>query len=707
MSALLAFVLNHRRGVLAAWALCILLSTPLALRLPAVLQGSSEAIRGSESEQVSQIVQREFGRGSAYPAMVVVQSSVTEVQEERFALAVCDLERLLLARDEVSAVVHYWNSGTTQLLGSDHKSALVLVTPQADSLAEAENFTRTLRRQIAGAGLPEDFSLIVTGPAAMFHDMNGNSSADLMRAEIIGVPLTLLILLVVCRSIWAAALALSLAFAAVALSAAVLYLMSPWLPVTVFAQNAITIVGLGAGVDYCLFILHRYRTALLQGVSAHDALRSACKSAGAAVIVAGLSVGVGFLALFLVNARVLHSLAVGGLVVTFGAVAAATTLLPVLLHYLGGKIARSVAGTVGRSSTGTPRKWAQELAQRVIERPWHYLAPSLVLLIALAVPVLRMNPWSFGVTDLQPEFEARKGYEVLSRYFEKGWIGPVVLVLEASPDHSLRGEGARDAAATIAARLRGDSRVAHLHGFSGEFDVMNPRAMVAMLTVISRHPPESREMMDFVRELRASQRQAAADGDIRVSVGGTTASILDFDDEMFGSLTRVVPAVLTVCFLALLMFFRSIVIPLKAVAVNLLCVLAAYGLLVLVFQDGSAGGLNSFIVLMLFTILFGLSMDYEIVLLRQIQEHYRATGDNAASITRGLGQGASVITGAAAIMVCLFGSLLFTELAATRQFGLGMAFAVALDATVIRLLIVPAAMIVLGRANWWHPGGAR
>jgi RND superfamily putative drug exporter len=738
MNTLIAFVLNHRRSVIALWMMCLLAAVPLSLRLPSVIQGSSEAIRGSESEYVTRTLQREFGKGSAYTAVVVVQSAQTSVRDVGFAAAIRELESLLTATGEVRSVTHAWNSRTEELVGKDGMSALLLVQSNADSLGEAENFTETLRTRLADAPLPEGLSAKVTGPAAMFYDINRNSSADLLRGEMVGVPLTLLILLAVFGAPLAAGLALVLAFAAVTLTAAVLYLLSPWIPVTVFAQNAITIIGLGAGVDYCLFVLYRYRTALKQGMPTSEALLNAWRGAGPAVIVAGLAVGAGFLALFLVNARVLHSLAIGGLLVTFGAVAAAVTLLPVLLHCLENRINWFADAARESALSRVLQKWGERLAHRVMGRPWLYLVTSLALVAGLAAPALRMNSWSVGVTDLPPGFEAREGYELLDRHFEKGWMGPVVLLLESGPEGDLWQDKSRQAVLETAARLRRDEQVVQIHGYSRVLEalgsaagvphvgspgpdttlggVINANGTVAVLNVIPRYPPESREMMEFVRELRARQWTAAEYAGITVKVGGTSALIHDFDTEMFASLWRVIPAVLAVSFFALLFFFRSILIPLKAVAVNLLSVFAAYGFLVFVFQDGigpgvvavgSTGGLNSFVVLMLFTILFGLSMDYEVVLLRQIQEHYRRTGDNATSVASGLGLSAGVITSAAAIMVCLFGSLLFAELAATRQFGLGMAFAVALDASLVRLLIIPATMVLLGRANWWYPGGTR
>jgi putative drug exporter of the RND superfamily len=239
-----------------------------------------------------------------------------------------------------------------------------------------------------------------------------------------------------------------------------------------------------------------------------------------------------------------------------------------------------------------------------------------------------------------------------------------------------------------------------------------PDGRAALLMLVPRSAPESDKAMRFVRELRTGTWTDARAAGLDVRVGGFNAAIIDFDDELFGSVKRVVPLVLGVTFVVLLVAFRSIVVPFKAIVMNLVSVLAAYGFLVYVFQDGIGasliglvppGGLNSFIVLMLFTILFGLSMDYEVFLLSRIKEEYRRSGDDAASVVRGLSQTGGLITSAALIMVVLFGSFAFTRLVATREFGLGLAFAVALDATLIRLVLVPILMGLMGRANWWWP----
>lgn len=741
MRTLTRFILDHRRAVLALWALLLACAIPLCLRLPDVVQGATETIAGTESDHVNQALQRAFGDGAPFTVPVVVQSSTANHQDPAFRSEIDALDRGLGAIPEVRSTRHFWNSRDALLLGRDGHSALILVQTTAASIGEAENFTAVIRNGIAPVELPTGFAVSVTGTAAMFHDLNRNSSSDLWKAEIVGVPLTLLILLLVFRSPLAAALPLLVAGAAAMLTLAGLYLLSAVFPVSVFAQNAVTMIGLGAGVDYALFVVHRFRAELARGAPVARAVVESSAAVGPAVLVSGIAVGIGFLALLLVNASFLRSLAIGGLLVIGCAVATSLTLLPLALYFIGNRVNWPFASEPRRQQAPEDAPRWNAWARRVMAHPWAHLLPALAVISALALPVFRMNAWNVGVTDLPAQLEARRGYEVLQKNFAAGWMGPIAVVLEAAPGGNLWDATHQDAALAVAARIARDTHVAEVDGYprllaalgaqrqsvrrsedlpaalqESARQVVSARADAALLLVLLKQPPDARDAIEFVKRLRDDRWPEARASGMTVSVGGPSAMMVDFDAELLGSLWRVVPAVLVVTFIALVVFFRSILVPLKAILANLASVLAAYGFLVLVFQDGVGagvlaieppGGLNSFIVLMLFTILFGLSMDYEVFLLRCIQEERARTGTNDAAVAAGLASSAGLITSAAAVMVCLFASFGLTELSATRQFGLGLAFAVALDATIIRLLIVPALMKLLGEANWWFPGSAR
>lgn len=732
MEKLIRFVLTHARGTVVAWLLLLIAAAPFALQLGRVAQGGSEAIRGSESHAVMLTLEKEFGRGFAHQVPVVVTNDHLALDDPRYPEAIAKLAAHLAAQPIVRGVVHPWNSGLPELRGRDGHTVLLLVQPNASTLIEAEDLTGPLRTAITSAGLPDGFVARVTGMSAMFSDFNRRSSVDLLHAEMVGIPLTLIVLLVVFRSPWAAGLALGIAMAAVTLSSALLSLLSPWVPVSVFAQNVVSMIGLGAGTDYALFILSHHRQARAHRRTGTEAIIAAIAHAGPAVFVSGLAVAGGFAALCLVNATFMRSLALGGVTVVFSSLAATLTLLPVLLHYTQGRLDRST------SMSCKPRQdWWVRWAQWVMGRPGVFLALAIAITAVFAWPARRAAAWTFGPHDLPTDSEARAGYDVLAAQFEKGWMGPVVLTVQCAAEVTVWGAPQQQAILGLADRLSRDPRIAGVLGFPRLLAALGPHrsaipnsatlpaalapaahatvtpdGRTAVILIIPRHPPEAHPLVDLVRELRADAWPAGGAAGLRLRVGGGTALVQDFDAEMFGSLPRVMLAVIALTFLLLFAFFRSVAVPLKAILANLLSVLASYGFLVLLFQDGHGiellglappGGLNSFVVLMLFTILFGLSMDYEIFLLSEMRGQYRLSRDNRASVAAGLSSTAATITSAGAVMVALFGSFGFFGLMASREFGLGLAFAVAFDATVVRLLIVPAAMRLLGDWNWW-PG---
>ena len=698
---LAAFVVRHPRAMLAAWIVAVAAGAPGALFLARIAESGSEAIRGSESRAVMETLDERYGRGTAHAAPVVVTSDSVTTDDPRFAQAVGAIADALTGRlsgADSARVTHFWNTGLPALRGRDGRSALVLVQPGVRSLGDAEAATPAIRLALT-ASVPDGFTARATGMSAMFHDLNRQSAADLLRAEMVGIPLTLIVLLLVFRTARAAGVALAVAVTSVVLSSAFLYVMHGVMPATVLAQNVITMIGLGAGTDYALFVLMHHREERAHG-SDHDAsIVAALAHAGPAVLASGFAVAGGFASLFLVNARFVHNLALGGVAVVLIALAATLTLLPALMHFAGPGLVKPVA------KDAAARRWSR-FAAPIIRRPVAFLLLGLAISVVCAWPATKTRAWSFGPRDLPSGTESRLGFETLASQFERGWSAPTIVLAESDTPGGLATTAARTALGSRAEALAADAGVAHVIPLPVSQD-----GRTAGVLAVLRESPETQAAQQFAMGLRERLRADTAAG-VRFRVGGGSAILADFDREMFSSLRRVMLAVIVVTFVLLFLFLRSVTVPIKAIVANLLSVVAAYGFLVVVFQWGVGasligieppGGLNAFVVLMLFTILFGLSMDYEIFLLSRMRDEYRRTRDNAASVAAGLSGTAAVITGAAAVMVCLFGSFGFFGLTASREFGLGLAFAVAFDATVVRLLLVPATMRLMGRWNWW-PG---
>jgi RND superfamily putative drug exporter len=721
--------------VMLVWLGILMLASPLALRLPRAVRGGSDGVPGSESiAAVDRAVAAGVPAGTFYPFVAVLHSPTQRADEPQFAAAGRALSAALRERGGATRVDSPWDTGDARLVGRSGHSALLLIRPNAARFSEAELATEPLRAAVAAVALPAGFTCEVTGQAAVLYDLNRRSSADLLAAERIGVPLTLLILLLVFRSPVAALLPLALAMTASTVSMAALYVVSRFTLVSVFAENTVTMIGLGVGVDYALLVVSAFRRALAGGLPPRPAARRAAAEVRGTILTSGAAVAIGFLALALVRLPFLKALVLGGVLVVGTAVLATLTLLPALLAVLGARVnwprlpLRLPAAALFWS------RWAQF----AMSRPLLWALVALTLLALFVAPVLRLSAWNLGASTLEPDLEARRGYERLAQDFAPGWIGPTAIVLEAAPGHSVLEAPVRAHILALARRLTADRRVSSVRGFP-DVDALLHRAgaqrvsdlpqplrapvgealgtqeRIAVLALVGSDPPESRAAAALVKSLRADPLPELAGSALEARVTGAAAMLADFDQEIFTRMWRVVPTVLLVTFLVLLVHLRSVLIPLKAIVLNLLSVLASYGFLILVFQDGHGatllklappGGLNAFIVLMLFTILFGLSMDYEVFLMSAIRAHYLRSGNVRAAVAQGIAGTGGLITSAAAIMISLFLGFAATHLVVTRELGLGLAFAVALDATLVRLLLLPALMVLFGAANFWLPGAA-
>lgn len=734
--------------VVGIWLVVVAVAGVFAARLPAILRGGTDPIAGSPSERVERELVRNFGEGVFYQYLLVVNSAELSAGDPRFSDAAKRVSNAVGGLSVVRTIETPWNSSRPELIGRSGHTVLMVVTPNINAYLEADRFLAALRSAIAAAHAPPALTIEITGATAAIHAIDVESSSDLVAAERIGLPLTLIVLLVVFGAPLAALLPIVLAVIALWIGFAGLYALHGWTPVTVFAENVVSMIGLGVGVDYSLFVVNRFREETAAGRTPVEAAATATRTAGHSVLLSGVTVAVGFLALFMVRAPFLHTIALGGVFVVAGAVTASLTLLPALLVLLGPALhwpRRLVPAAIAGDRR---RRFWVAWAGAVMRRPWVALVISSLVLLVFVLPVTRLKSWNVGAAHLPAEDEARRGYERLKAEFASGWMSPVIVLLKAPPGHTLWDDSSRRAVVALGDSLALDSRsgtVVGLHQVLDLWDALQftsptdapaaadtasplarlPEALrvvarrvssddgrVGILALMTPGPPEDPKTMAYVRELRARHWPGLEAAGLTVQWGGFASVLVDFDREVFGRLPWVVVGVVLITFVVLALLFRSLVIPLKATILNALSVLAAYGFLVLLFQEGVGahligleppGGLNAFVVLMLFTILFGLSMDYEVFLLSRIREEYLTSGDNAQAVALGLGNTARIITSAALVMISIFAAFGFTRLIPTRQFGLGLAFAVAIDATLIRLVLVPALMAVSGRWNWWWP----
>jgi RND superfamily putative drug exporter len=475
--------------------------------------------------------------------------------------------------------------------------------------------------------------------------------------------------------------------------------------VPTFGPQLMAMIGLGVGIDYALFIVTRFRQGLQEGRDPRQATIVSMSTSGRAVLFAGSTVIISLLGLFVVGLAFMNGLAVGTIAAVLMVLAAALTLLPAMLGFVGYNIDRlHVPGLLVRSPSAGGGFWYR-WSRTVQRRPWLCGTAALAVLLVLALPFLSMRLAFSDAGNDPTKLTTRQAYDLLARGFGPGFNGPLVIVADV---HS----GSKPARAAVVAL---DGRLTQVPGLASVAPaVFNAAGDTAVITAYPTTSPQAAPTASLVRHLRGAVIPSVVRGTgVTVLVGGVTAGGIDASHYLSNRLPLVIGLVILVSILLLMMVFRSVAIPLKAAAMNLLSMGAAYGVIVAVFQWGwlaalfgvsRRGPIDPWIPLMMFTIVFGLSMDYEVFLLSRIREEWRRRGVNTIAVADGLASTARVITAAAAIMVCVFGSFVINDpLRVLDVFGLGLAVAIFVDATVVRMVLVPSIMQLLGRANWWIP----
>jgi RND superfamily putative drug exporter len=524
-------------------------------------------------------------------------------------------------------------------------------------------------------------------------------------SEGIGILAAMLILLVAFGSVIAMGLPILTALFGIAIAFGVLDFVSHGVSVPTFGSELAAMIGIGVGIDYALFVVTRYRQGLHDGMEPEQAVVAALQTSGRAVLFAGCTVVISLMGLFLLGLPFVYGLALGAVGAVVLVMAAALTLLPALLGFTGHAIDRlHVPLMLHRGAGANTRHTLAWRWSRVVQRhPIVLGGAALVTLVALAIPLLSIH---LAFTDAGNDPAAqmtRRSYDLLAQGFGPGSNGPLVVALDIPPGTD------RTVAGQLQARLQGTPGIAF--AVAPQF---NAQGNAAVVIAIPTTAPQDVRTQSLVHHIRRSVVPAftAATG-IRALVGGETAASVDSSSQLSGRLPLVIVAVVVLSFLLLMAVFRSVAVPLKAAIMNLLSVGAAYGVIVAVFQwgwlgavvgIGRTGPIDPWVPLMMFTILFGLSMDYEVFLLSRVREEWLRTGDNASAVADGLAATARVITAAAAIMVCVFGSFVLGDVRVLKLFGLGLATAVFVDASLVRMILVPSTMELLGGANWWLPG---
>ena len=733
-------IARYHRLVVAVWIVVVVGSAILVPRFQSSVTGPPLDVLGSDSERAQEILATRFDQPFAEQDLIVFESESLVASDLTFQAVIgAALDRVEELPGVVS-VISPFDPRAEGLISEEGDVATAVVGlsgSNADRQALAPRLT-----QAAAAASTDEVRVYVTGRSPLIAELVTQQQEDLSRAERLGLPLALLILLVASGAVVAAGLPLVLAMSGLIVTFGVLGVASTFTEFNLFVPNIASMIGLGVGIDYALFVVNRFREELVKGVDPRSAVTTTTATAGRTVFFSGLTVLLSLAGLLLVEARIFRELALGAMTAVAVMALGALTLVPALLSWLGPRVnALQLPGRSQQSvSFGGDQFWSG-WARMIMRQPGLWATVAIVILLALAAPVTRLNlALDTGTSDVGQQ-SAGLGREILEREFNEGRISPLQVVYvsndgpldEADLDAIARLSEliANDYAAvavtsvtTLLDRFVGDHSAESLElaaGFpqvveaSGDLINLVSGGDVAVIRAVPRWSPDSPgplQLVTRVRDVMVPNVLETHYVNAEVVVGGLSAQIVDITAESLRKLPLVVGLVVVLSFVLLALIFRSIAIPIKAILMNVLGITAAYGLLVVVFQEGAGARLFDFRVtgttqvylpLLTFAVLFGLSMDYEVFLLGRIKEEWEKTGDNQTAVERGLQRTGAVITAAAAIMVSVFAAFTFARLTEVKTLGFSLAAAVLIDATLIRIVLVPAAMQLLGRWNWWFP----
>ena len=646
----------------------------------------------------------ELGQGQSN-LFVVFSGGGTTVDDLGFQTAVEEALEPLAQDATVAGVATFYTTGSPAFVSEDRTKTFAVVGLAHDADAASEDFPR-LRALL----FSEELEINVTGEPAAAREIQDKAESDLQRAELFAFPIVAILLVLILGSLVAASLPQAMGVLSVVAALLGLRMLTEVTDVSVFALNITILLGLGLSIDYAFLIVDRFRKEL-RTKDVPEALQTTMSTAGKAVAFSGLAVAISLLGLLFFPMNFLQSMGLGGALVTGLAAIGALTVLPAILAILGPKVnaLSELRQDPGKEGVGF---WYR-LSTGVMKRPIVVMVPVVAFLVLLASPALDLRLGSPDPSILPSGNEIRWASEQLENDFTPGESTPINVVVQArgdilQPDNLLAlDQLARDIAATP-----GVSRIDGLANVSPEsIDSLAPRFAsgdFTWLSVISGLDRNSDEAQNLVKAIRGI---APANG-LEILVGGETAQLVDTKGSLYDNIPWALAFVFGVTFIVLFLMFGSVVLPLKAVIMNALSIGATFGILVWIFQWGNLSGplnfepsgfLISALPMLLFGVVFGLSMDYEVFLLSRVKEEYDRTGDNTQAVAKGLQHTGRIITSAALLFIVVTGAFATADIVIIKSLGVGMAIAIALDATIVRALLVPATMRLMGDYNWWAP----
>lgn len=725
MHLLAHFVTRHPWRVLALWLLLVLACLPLAAQAPGRLSADPGSLTDSESARVTRLLQDRFGERDTNTVLLLIDSAVPQGNpgfQDRYGQFLSGLASV----PGVSRVTRYDALRDAQAVSPDGTRTLsVAQIPLREGASEALRSVRAYAAREAPAG----FTVRVTGGQAIADDFTHYAESDTKRSEFAALPLTALVLLLVFGALVATGLPLLMSVLSITVAMAGLYGLTQLTVVSTFAQSVVTLLGLGAGIDYALLMVNRFREELARDPDARAAAHRTVLTAGRSVIFSGLTVAIAMAALIIPPLSFVRSMGFGGVLAVVLTVLSSLTALPACFTLLGERVnSPRLLRLTWSQNPRASAAWTR-FARRVTARPWLAVLGCTALLLTLAVPALDLKTGYAGAYGLTAGVESRDALQEVQRLGAGGLLSSFEVVFDLGDQRY--GPQTRETFRAVTGRLRalpGVRAVASpfvqasdLQSAAGGSDAIGQLATLTRRSISAdRHflrltvVPGRYLRADQIDPFEARLRAALDTAELPYLLGGAPVGEREFSRALTGATPLAIGVVFAATFVVLMVAFRSIVIPIKSILMNSLTVGASYGVVVMVVQNGvlaaplgipqGVGVLDSSLPLLLFAVMFGLSMDYEIFLLSRVQEEHLRGASNDEAIVLAVGRTARIITSAATIMFIVFCAFIVGRVVANKSIGLGLAVAVLLDATLVRLILVPGFLKLAGDWNWWLPG---
>jgi putative drug exporter of the RND superfamily len=739
-NALARLVSQRSLSVLLVWLLVMIVAIPLARLAPGAFSAKGDVLEGSESVKVIDLLSKEF-RLTGQETSIIVSESQLSSSDPEFRLSYGQLMTRLRKLKGIKAITRFDDQSQLELSGLV-KGKTVTATLLQTGVSPVQLLEEVLK--ILRQSETKDLKYLLTGSTAVTRDFGERSEADVRRSELATLPLVAIVLVFAFGAFVAAGLPILVGLMSITTTLAILYGLAQFLNVSSLAQSVVTLFGLGAGIDYALLMVNRFREELERGRLPKEAAAITTRTAGRSVLFSGLTVAIAMASLLIPNLDFVRSLGVAGLIVISLTVITSLTALPALLALLGNSV--NIPRRLRKSlRLDQPSPVWGALAVGVMRHPWLWLGLSVTLMVGLALPASGMKLGATGAFGLAQHVESRRALELIKplelggamdtfdlvidlgapRGYNakaRGQFATLDRILSALPDVRLVSSPFLLAKASLNTNLNtntntdGTQRSSTGLGSSLGAAVDATRQYISInrrylhLSVIPKDPVRSDQVIAWMARLRSGAQTAGFNS---VYVGGLPVLALEFANAVIKAMPVAIGVVCIATFLILAVAFRSVVIPLKSILMNGLTVASSYGIITMVFQHGlfanilavptDIGVIESSLPLVIFAITFGLSMDYEVFLLSRIQEGHLAGLDTHEAVRLALQSTAGVITSAALIMIIVFAAFLQGDVVANKVIGLGLVVAVALDATVVRLILVPAVMVLAGKWNWWLP----